>query len=46
MSHTESRFKPLITRLQEHFRERQYGFGVTWNYPVAARRFPVDHNVP
>src|ERR1700724_2172776 len=42
MSHTEIRFKPLITRLQEHFREHQYGFGVTWNYPVAARRFLRD----
>jgi integrase/recombinase XerD len=42
MSHTEIRFKPLITRLQEHFREHQYSFGVTWNYPVAARRFLRD----
>jgi integrase/recombinase XerD len=42
MSHTEIRFKRLITRLQEHFREHQYGFGVTWNYPVAARRFLRD----
>ena len=42
MSHTEIRFRPLITRLQEHFREHQYSFGVTWNYPVAARRFLRD----
>ena len=42
MSHTEIRFRPLIARLHDHFREHQYGFGVTWNYPVAARRFLRD----
>ena len=42
MSHTEPRFRPIINRLKEHFREHRYSFGVTWNYPVAARRFLRD----
>lgn len=39
MSHTEPRFRPLIARLHEHLRQERYGFGATWNYPVAVRRF-------
>lgn len=42
MSHTEPRFRPVIARLKQHFREHRYSFGVTWNYPVAVRRFLRD----
>lgn len=42
MSHTEPRFRPLLARVHEHLRQERYGFGATWNYPVAARRFLRD----
>lgn len=42
MSHTEPRFRPLLAQLHEHLRQERYGFGATWNYPVAARRFLRD----
>ena len=38
MSHTEIRFRPLITRLQEHIRKHQYSLA-SLELPVAARRF-------
>lgn len=39
MSRTEPQFRTLIGMLQEHFGNERYSFGVTQNYPVAARRF-------
>jgi integrase/recombinase XerD len=39
MSHSEPQFRPVLARLQEHFREEHYGHGTVWNYPVAVRRF-------
>ena len=39
MSRTEPQFRTLVGMLHEHFKHERYSFGVTQNYPVAARRF-------
>jgi integrase/recombinase XerD len=39
MSFSEPRFRPLLSLLQDHFREERYSYGTVSNYPVAVRRF-------